>query len=357
MNSDHVEDIFNSLPKSDMAAYKQQQRENIYESRKKEPLGVSYSRGHVLPEKTKNPDFAFGIASGKSHDAKGLLYPSPQEDGAKYKSMYIKSHGSYEPAEQRDRNYAWGNTEVKDPASFRFGRGATKAEMNGVGMCMNNSTDPSVPKTRLAHKAVERFKSTKDHLGKVRNLGNGPVRDLPEDYTYGVTGGMDAWGAKQCVEGDYSVHEQLPDPDLGRATQIGWRNATTDTRAFGVPTVRTDIRPPGARGRGIADNNNYGDDTSAAYLINPNEYTALGLDDAAFAEALSQDEIRQIFSEIGYGDLQDEEFERIWYQASYMQLSRPGEVSVAEFKQCLNEYLDAKEDGQLTQWLARTTIQ
>lgn len=126
MNSDHVEDIFNSLPSSEMAEYKQEQREKIYDSKKKEPLGISYSRQHVLPEETKHPEFAFGIPSGASDDAKGLLYPRQEKDESKYKGMYIKSHGSYGPAQQRDRNYAWGNTQVKDPSRHCFGKGAKK---------------------------------------------------------------------------------------------------------------------------------------------------------------------------------------------------------------------------------------
>lgn len=223
-------------------------------------------------------------------------------------------------------------------------------------MCLNNSTDPSVPQTRIAHKNVERFKGTKDQLGRARNLGHGAVRGLRNDHIYGMGGYVDAWGSKQCIEGEYSVSEQMPDHDLGRATQIGWRNSSVETRSFGVPTVRTDIRAPGPRGRTIADNNNYGDDSSAAALINPCQYSNMGLDDEAFAEALSPETIRDIFSGSGY-DLQDEEFERIWHQAAQQGLSRPGDVSVNEFRDCLNDYLDAKEDGKLNSWLARTSIQ
>lgn len=41
----------------------------------------------------------------------------------------------------------------------------------------------------------------------------------------------------------------------------GFRNAVADRRAFGVPTIRSDI-PPYAR-RSVADTQNYGDDSSA----------------------------------------------------------------------------------------------
>jgi len=352
--SDHVEDIFANLPMSAMAEYKMEQAENIYDSRKKEPLGVSYSRKHVLPQQTENPEFAFGIPSGSSDDAKELMYPRPDSDGSQHKQQYIKSHGSYEPAEQRNRNYAWSNTQVKDPANFRFGKGADRPEANGVGMCLDNAKDPSVPKTRITNAAVERFKATKDHLGRTRNLGNGPVAGQTGDHTFGVGGTVDAWGAKKCIEGEYCVNEQMPDDDLGRATQIGWRNFTKETRSFGCPTVRTDLRCP--QGRGIADCQNYGDDTSAAFLIQPDQYACMGLDDDAFAEAMSQQDIRQMFDEIGYDWLGDEEFGCIWNQAAQRSLSRPGDVSVGEFRDCLNDYLDAKEDGELAGWMQRTAI-
>jgi hypothetical protein len=273
--------------------------------------------------------------------------------------MYIKSHGSYEPAEQRNRNYAWNKTAVQDPTIFAFGTSAPNPEANGVGMCLNNDLDPSVPKTRIAHARVEKHKAMKDMLGRCRNLGSS--RPPPKTHVFGVTGGVDAWGSKQCIEGDYSVEEQMPDPDLGCATQPGWRNSTIEGRSFGVPTIRTDILPPyGGRGRSIADNSNYGDDTSAAFLVNPDQYADCGLDDTEFAQAQSKSNIRSVFDgvadDMGYSPLTEDEFERIWNQATGMNISGLGNVCVEEFRVGLNEFLDAKEDGELNAWLARTSI-
>jgi hypothetical protein len=353
LNSDHVEDIFAKAgPRTPYEEYVKQQQEAIYDSHKKEPLGVSYCRNHVLPPETSDPNFAFGIPSGSSDDAKGLMYPQVTKDDSEHKAMYIRSHGSYEPAEQRKRHYAWRDTQIKDPDSWRFGKGSGVPERNGVGMCINNQLDNSVPKTRIAHHAVEKLKSTKDQLGRCRNLGNGK-NALPEDHTFGVTGGVDEWGASKCIEGDYSVAEQMPDPDLGRATQFGWRNSTVETRSFGVPTVRTDVNAP--ERRSVADNCNYGNDVSAAFLVAPDQFADRGLDDQAFAEALSRKEIHEIFDNIGYSDLSDDVFSRIWNEAANMNLSRNGEVSVAEFQGSLNEYLDAKEDGYLRSWIEKTS--
>lgn len=83
-------------------------------------------------------------------------------------------------------------------------------------------------------------------------------------HVYGkeaVKRGPNEWDARACVEGDYSWAEQQPDNDLGKSITPGFRNAIAEGRAFGVPSVRSDIQPIAQRS--VADTQNYGDDSSA----------------------------------------------------------------------------------------------
>ena len=63
---------------------------------------------------------------------------------------------------------------------------------------------------------------------------------MPE--VFGVTSSGDAWSAADCIRGDYTLEQQLPDADLGKSVSKGYRNLTTDPeRTFGIPTIRKDI--------------------------------------------------------------------------------------------------------------------
>ena len=87
---------------------------------------------------------------------------------------------------------------------------------------------------------------------------------LLEQHVYGkeaVKRGPNEWDARACVEGDYSWAEQQPDNDLGKSITPGFRNAIAEGRAFGVPSIRSDIQPYAKRS--VADTQNYGDDSSA----------------------------------------------------------------------------------------------
>ena len=46
------------------------------------------------------------------------------------------------------------------------------------------------------------------------------------------------------IKGNYTEADQLPDRDLGKTLTPGFRNVTLETRAFGVPCIRTDLPRP-----------------------------------------------------------------------------------------------------------------
>ena len=151
---------------------------------------------------------------------------------------------------------------------------------------------PCLPKT-------EDFKNLSDQLGRVRNLGHGSKESHPRVYgkaSLPAQGRESTFNdARSCIEGDYTYDEQAPDSDLGKTHTPGFRNTTAESRAFGVPTVREFglVRcrcpdrqrdshhitpPPQIRSdipqvgrRSIADDQNYGDDANAQYLLYPQQ--------------------------------------------------------------------------------------
>lgn len=329
-DSEHVDVAFRKM--DGYAEQKNARSESIYESHRREPLGKSYSRGHVLPPKVQQSKFSFGLTTGASESAKNLIYPLPKTNEDKFSDQYIRSHGSYAPGEQRDRKYAWNNTGI-DPNKHQFGKKAPQLEYNGVGLVLNPGKDDAVPKTRMCAESVEKMKNTKDELGRCRNLGLNTKGS--KNRVFGVKGVMDKWGASQCLAGRYSAEEQMPDPDLGRAVKSGWCNVTTENRAFGCPTVRSDIKKPATRS--VSDCQNYGDDVSAGTLVQPSQFGYLGVEDDEFFTPLGHGEIREMFEAIGY-QLSDDEFGHVWGMAC----TRGDGCSINSFQASLNQHLDSQ---------------
>ena len=105
-----------------------------------------------------------------------LATPSPLQNICcpKAKDLYIRSHGNYQPGQQRNRNYNWGTSNI-DPREHVFGTTEKNRLHNGVGLCMDPSKDAAVPKSRITSKQVQDTKNLKDQLGRARNLGHGCV--------------------------------------------------------------------------------------------------------------------------------------------------------------------------------------
>ena len=67
--------------------------------------------------------------------------------------------------------------------------------------------------------------------------------------------------------------------DLGRSVRPGWRNiAPSETRLFGVPSIRSDIPAPGMKS--VADHQNYGDEAGAETLLYPPRFADEGVTQA-----------------------------------------------------------------------------
>mmetsp|Transcript_33161 Transcript_33161/g.87567 ORF Transcript_33161/g.87567 Transcript_33161/m.87567 type:complete len:324 (-) Transcript_33161:201-1172(-) len=320
---------------SEYSQAKYSQKEALYHSTKQEPLGRSYVRGHVLPGKTTENDFKFGKASVSSTEAaKPLLYPTVTEDDQQYKAQYIKSHKSYAPGEQKQRDYNW----KIDMGTHKFGVGVgSQTAMNGASFGVTGAMAQCEP-PRITSKKTEDFKNTHDQLGRVRNLGHGSKESHPGVYGKASLPNSKVWDARSCIEGDYTYDEQAPDADLGKSHTPGFRNITAESRAFGVPTVRSDI--PKYATRSIADNQNYGDDVNAQYLLYPPQFAAMGLEDTAFTGSLPKEEVISIFRESGCCDgLSEAEIEAVWETAKQ---DTRGSVSVRAFQAALSDLMEAR---------------
>jgi hypothetical protein len=312
------------------------QKEASYRSSKREPLGKSFIRGQTMPDRMKSDSFRFGRPSDETASAKPLLYPQVTENDDEFLENYIKSHGSYPPGIQTRRNYNWD----LDVASHAFGVGvgsqsALNGNSKGVAEAMANAEVP-----RITTKKTEDMKALNDQLGRVRNLGHGNKASHPKVYgKTSLTAALGAWDARACIEGDYSWEDQQPDLDLGKSQTPGFRNVTSEARAFGTPTVRSDI--PKLENRSIADNQNYGDDVSAQFLLYPQQFAAMGVDDSEFSCEREKGELIDIFSKGGILDgLSEVQVDAVWKTAV---ADAGGLPSVVQFQAALNDFKEAAQ--------------
>jgi len=358
-DSAHVQDVFSHGESDSILEYEKERRESIYKTAQREPLGKPYIRGHEMPAPRRKPNAAYSATKTSKCEAKELIYSSPLERDLEqkqvHKEQYIKSHNSYEPGEQKCRKYDWKKV---DPQQHRFGIVEARNQNEGVGFCLKPET--STDNKRLTSLAVQNFRNVNSHsLGQPRNRGMVPSADGSQcEQVHEHLKAMDNfrrqrpvhpdWTAEQCIRGAYSINEQQPDKDLGKATRPGWRNAASMNRTFGCPTVRNDIKAPTRRS--ISDNQNYGDDTNAAKLLYPSRFTTLGVDDNDFVQPREKQQAREMFANIGY-TLSDEQFEKIYSQAlatgDYVQ---GDQVSVHDLRTVLNHMLDLADEGKTPEW-------
>ncbi|CAE8612967.1 unnamed protein product, partial [Polarella glacialis] len=249
-----------------VADYKNTCAETVYESRKKEPLGKSWDRGH----KIKMDPMGYGLSSGTPQDGKAVIFPvSMKSDTEEVRLQYKRTHNSYNPGERIERDYTWPE-EAKEK-TFRFGKadaGGQAIEGAGAKSVLNwdVNDDGDYKKTKLVQKSLEDYRSVQHPrlFEKVHCKQGATGPPCGPDKRFGIGSAISDYTAASCIKGYYSFEEQLPDQDLGRCCKVGRRNVTSETRAFGTPSVRTDIPAPPPGKRSCADNMSYGDDCSAA---------------------------------------------------------------------------------------------
>lgn len=320
-----AEEVVHKERVDEAAALLEAKAEAIYKSNKTKPLGRSYAHNINFPSHMQQLDFRFGIESTRGESASTLVHGNPTSTSEDQRRNYILSHGNYDPGEQRDRHYDWS----KQSRDKMFGV-ATKHESNGskVRESLQWKTEMArARRTILVSKCVDDFRSkTQCELGKVHD----PLSDtlnVPDDHVFGVPMVADKYNAADLVrrtylDGPTQATGAQKDEDDGISVKIGkdaHPSGDHTSKAFGVPTVRRDIKPPSIRRydpnydlklpkiRSIADTQNYGDGSTAAGLLN-SPYASAG--HAAYFEARrTKDELKGIYKKAG---ITDHDFEHVW---------------------------------------------
>jgi len=275
--------------------YKESVKERIYESNKKEPLGRPYIRGDkikMLPE-------GFGNPSGEPEDCKKVVFPIDMavKETEANRLQYKRSHNHFEPGERVQRTYNWPK-ETEDPF-FRFGVGAMHGKPDGSNMKLALTVmaedDGQYKSTKMVQKVCEDYRNTvhPKFATKIHYMQGDITKKMHPDWAYGVKSITSDCTARSCILGYYALDEQLPDQDLGRCTKEGRRNVTSQPRAFGLPSVRTDLEAPPGR-RSVADLTNYGDECGAAALLNPQRFDNKGVPDREFLLRRPKEELRAL---------------------------------------------------------------
>lgn len=296
-----------------VAEYKNSVMERVYESTKKEPVGRPYIRGHnlqMLPE-------GFGNKSGEPSDAKIVVFPVDRKpDPEEIRLMYRKTHNNWAPGERIDRDYTFPK-ETFHP-NFRYGKGeAQSAEGVGAKMALTYDAedDGNYKKTKLVQSACEDYRNVQHpkvmRRTHVKQGKSGPP--LPQSHRYGIKSTTSEFTARSCILGYYGLEEQLPDMDLGKCTKPGRRNVTTETRAFGVPSVRSDLPAPPPGKKSVSNPVNFGDECGCAALINPQRFDNKGVPDGEFLVRRPREELASIVTNVSYD--MGEDFDDVFDEA------------------------------------------
>ncbi|QDZ23086.1 hypothetical protein HOP50_09g56260 [Chloropicon primus] len=312
-----VHQVMKSYPTSDLMRWEREQREQVYESAKRDPLGKSMVRGHIIPESIST--FGSKIDAkfkDKNPEAKSLIYPVGTEldentaataaegtEGEGSESnlhdLYVRTHGNYAPGEQRRRGYNWDAAGFK-PDAHVFGITEKQPYHNGVAKALTQNIEQN---TKLIPRAVSDFKlANTQTLGQSKNLGQRNRVGVGSDHIFGVPSRrVEEWGVQQLICGDYSMDDQNPDPDLGKSLRSGFRNESKDAdRVFGAPSIRTDLNAP--KVKSVADNQNYGNELGAFSLIYPSDAMNGGIEEEEYLCLREPEELFELFGQCVQGD-------------------------------------------------------
>jgi hypothetical protein len=135
----------------------------------------------------------------------------------------------------------------------------------------------------------------------------------------------------QLLAGSLTPEEQGPDADLGKSIREGWRNIAPEGRAFGLPSIRTDIPLP--RFKSCANTVNFGNEPDAQQLLRPPRSVERGVNEGHYMELRPRTEVQEIMAEAGI-DLDSADFDRVFAMAS----EADGEVDAC----CLDTFFRAR---------------
>jgi len=343
----HAAELINHHALTELQRINIAKSEKVYRGAAREPLGRTVDRHITLPSKFTEGKVPFGCLGKSSMEpAKDIIFPQLSEEQVKGDEIYKRSHGNFAPGEQRNRGYKWH----VDPTTTRFGVKGDTLAFNGVSkniadVLKGAGENPSVINT----KKVEDFRNMSDILGKTKNLGQDSA-SRPFDTIYGKgsasgrkKGGQ--WGAAEVIKGKYTDVQQMPDHDLGKSITPGFRNISFEDRAYGCPSIRSDLPAGNPNKRSLADSQNYGDDVPAQDLINPPTFSDLAIDALAMSQRKTKAQLVALFAKIGF-QLEPAVSDALFVDAS----AGSNYATINAFRDAVSEYVAAVEEGREREW-------
>ena len=275
--------------------------------------------------------------------AKNVIWPDVSAEQVAGEEIYKRSHNNYAPGEQKKRGYKW----YVDPVTTRFGVAGENIALNGVSKDVAEVlSGAGETQSIISTKQVKIFGIWEIYC-ESKNLGQ-ELLLTGLGVQPGASGRVGGWGTAEIIQGKYTLKEQQPDIDLGKSITPGFRNISLEDRAYGCPSIRTDLPRGDPMKRSVSDSQNYGDDVPAQDLISPPAFSDMAIDPMAFTETKEKGNMRNLFAKIGVV-LDDSVFDAIYAEAGGR-----GTVTINSFRDVLNAYLEAVEDGQEQRWrLAR----
>lgn len=265
-----------------------------------------------------------------------------KEEDEKTRKMYQKTHGLTIPGEQKKRDYNW----PFETNNHVFGKGYPLEKDGCKKSLMTDFLESDYPKTKIVNKRLEDFRqATSDILGKGKFRGT-LGSNIPADFVFGAKSLKEEnWNASKCIMGDPdSTNSKMiePDPDLGKSVfhrnKYRYRENHIEkvdyNRSFGVPSVRTDLKPK--EKRSVCDltvsfnYQNYGNEKDVFDLLYPNPFNNRGLDDKDFDEKLNLQELKTLVKKTTY-NFPDDEIETIFEITKQIEKSEDDKITYKGF--------------------------
>jgi hypothetical protein len=344
--SDKAADCLHPNNDSEMLDFIKAQKEKVYASTKKEPLGAPYKRGQTQPAETLDTNFRYGVTSLKSESAASLIHFVDPNAHLPPKTMRGGSVGKPAGMDQDDlvtagdisrqmnRMYDWNKIGV-DPTEFRFGHPAKLTDLSSsksVELCIQQDASSNGKTVIISDRAENVNKHWKNPLGTAK-LHRGALANLGKDFVFGKKSCSSAHSVRQLLEEGYSTEDLKPDRKLGLSTgkMSSLQMIPHDpVRRFGVPSIRVDKPYPASRS--CADDTNYGNEMNAFQLLYPTKFVAEGVTADDFYKQRQPEEIKEIFSKIGEV-ISESDFKRCCDLAT----SEFGALSVDSFRHSWNK--------------------
>lgn len=347
----HVEDVLNPLNTDPLHQALEDQKNAVYASSWREPLGKHFGHRQSLPDSTRGKPGSyqpyvlnseknvpsFGRPTQYSESAGKLIFFNeeiPQVHAHSRNGVMAPDLTAMEQEKQVTRplvrNYNWEVTGV-NPDDFRFGR--KNCYPNGAPGTGVASSLPHDTETKVVPRRQEQILSySRNRLGRTREARD-QLRNVGE-VTFGVMNATDEWGARRTLQGEYPLEEQMPDKDLGTSRRkLMTREQIPEQpgRFYGVPSIRHDLKAPQLRQ--VCDPINYGDEPDSKGLLYPGRFASDGLGEKDFTLVREGDEVREVFRRIGE-EFSDDTFAELADEAVRVF----GSLSVDSFRHVLNKH-------------------